>query len=493
MKLSKLLEHIVNVTVSGIFDSQMELANITSDSREKNINGIFVAVKGLNSDGALFAQQAINNGAKVVVSESCIMDKKDGICYIQVENSREIQGEIAARLYDFPGNKMQTIGITGTNGKTSFCYILRHILNNAGKKCGLFGNIEYDLGKEKVNPRLNTPEAIELQKCLSAMVGNSCTDMVMEVSSHGLALGRVNGLLFDRAVFSNLTQDHLDFHGNLQNYADSKALLFNRYLKKDGMAIINEDDGKADLFKSASVGKVLTYGKSKASDLFILNYTYNQRGLVVDYNYQGEKFSIVSNLEGSFQVYNLTAAVLTALSYGISINQIQVALSTDLTIPGRLEQINCGMFTIFVDYAHTPDAMEKAIAALKDLSYSKLTVVFGCGGNRDKTKRAIMGKMACSMADSVILTSDNPRTEEPLEIIRDIVSGLAGYNNYRIIENRETAIHSAMNSAIENEIILIAGKGHENYQEIKGIKHPFSDQQEVLKHLEKMRISHAEN
>jgi len=485
MKLFNLLEHIGSVSVTGTFDSQMELGGITSDSREKSINGIFIAVKGLHSDGIEFVAQAISNGASVVVHESEIDNTIDGVCYIQVINSREIQGNLAAWFYNYPGSRMAATGITGTNGKTSFCYILRHILNNSGKKCGLFGNVEYDLGKEKIIPRLNTPEAIDLQKCLSAMVSNHCSDMVMEVSSHGLALGRVNGLQFDRAVFSNLTQDHLDFHGNLQSYAESKALLFNRYLKSDGIAIINEDDNEAGFFKKAAVAKILTYGKSKSSDLIIQGYKYNQRGLIVDYIFQGFEFSVTSNLEGSFQVYNLSAAVLTALSYGISADQIQKALSSDLTIPGRLEQINCGSFKVFVDYAHTPDAMEKAIEALKDLDYSKLTVVFGCGGDRDKTKRALMGKIACSLADSVIITSDNPRSENPAEIIRDITAGLDSYSNYQIEILRAEAILHALNSAEENGIILIAGKGHENYQEICGVKHPFSDQQEVLNFLKR--------
>lgn len=488
MKLFELLNHIDTICLSGSYDPNLELGDITSDSREKTVNGIFIAVKGLNSDGAAFSDQAVANGALLVVYETEIRELKLGVCYAKVLNSREAQAEIAAILYDYPIKKLIATGITGTNGKTSFCYILRHILNYCGNKCGLFGNIEYDLGREKIIPRLNTPEAIELQKCLAQMVKNNCKHVVMEVSSHGLALDRVYGMQFTGAVFSNLTQDHLDFHGNMENYAESKALLFNKYLKKDGFAVINADDEKSEYFRNAAISRVLTYGKSPMSDLVITNYHYSERGLIVNYTFHNEKFSIESNLEGSFQVYNLSAAVLTAIGYGVEISKIKQALLTDLTIPGRLQQINAGNFKIFIDYAHTPDALEKAINALKELKYSKITVVFGCGGNRDKLKRPIMGGTACSMSDNVIITSDNSRSENTLDIINDILAGVKNFSNYQVIENRSAAILKALNNAQDNSIVLIAGKGHENYQEINGVKHHFSDHEEVLKYLKQKEI-----
>lgn len=479
MKLGRIISAIEPVEISGF--SEREIEGVTSDSREKLENSIFIAVKGLTSDGALFAQDAVSCGAKAVVYETEIQKKMAGITYIKVDNTREIQSLIASLVYEEPAAKLNLVGVTGTNGKTSFAYIYRHILRENGIKCGLLGTTEYDLGKRKFTPSRTTPDAVFLQRYLHEMVSSKLADAVMEVSSHAIALERVRGLSFDAAVFTNLTIDHLDFHKTIGEYANVKSKLFSQHLKEDALSVINSDDTYSDIMKEAAKNKVRTFSrKNRDASLFIGDVDYKNDGIETEYILDGNSFKIRTNLNGRFQAENIGAAVLCALHRKISLKNIIKAFEKEIYIPGRMETVYSGKFRVIIDYAHTPDALENTLRTINEFKKKRLITVFGCGGDRDTEKRAIMGRTASVMSDSVIVTSDNPRYEDPDKIIEEIVGGMKG-TEYKIIPDRKNAITEAISLAGEDDIVLIAGKGHENYQEKNGVKYPFSDSETVRK------------
>lgn len=473
MKLSKIISAVNAIEVSGF--SEREIEGVTSDSREKLKNSVFIAVKGLTSDGALFSHDAVTCGAVAVVYETEIPKKISGITYIKVENTREIQSVIASLVYDEPSSKLNLAGVTGTNGKTSFAYIYRHILVQNGIKCGMLGTTEYDLGKRKFTPSRTTPDAVFLQRYLHEMVNSKLTDAVMEVSSHAISLERVRGVFFNTGVFTNLTMDHLDFHKTIGEYAQVKSKLFCEHLKEGAVSVINADDNYTNIMKEAAKSEVKTFShKDRNASLFIEDVEYNKEGLEITYILDGDSFMIKTNLNGRFQAENIAAAVLCALERKISLKDIIRSFKKDIYIPGRMETVYNGNFKVIIDYAHTPDALENTLRTINEFKKKRVITVFGCGGNRDREKRELMGKIASKMSDSVIVTTDNPRYEDPGKIIEGIVSGMAGYE-YKIIADRKKAIEEAIASAGEDDIVLIAGKGHEDYQERCGVKYPFSD------------------
>ena len=477
MKLNKILENIEIIQTDNYSD--IEIVHVISDSRENFKNSIFIAVKGFQSDGVSFVKDAIENGAVAVIYETEIESKLDDIVYIKVRDARSIQSKIASLVYNSPSEHIQLIGVTGTNGKTSFAYILRHILNYSNKKCCLIGTTEYDLGKRKFVPLRTTPDAVFLQRFLNEMVISGCKMAVVEVSSHALSLNRVEDVKFDISVYTNLSQDHLDFHRNLEDYANAKSLLFSEHTNENGLIILNRDDDHFALMKSRSKTEVLTYSMVRDdADLFIRDIEYLSNGMKISFKMLEQELEIITNLTGDYQAFNIAAAVLSSYRNGVKITEILDSFKEEINIPGRMELIRDEKCKIFIDYAHTPDALERSLKSIENFAEKRLITVFGCGGNRDKDKRPEMGKIATELSDYVIITSDNPRYEDQEEIIASIIKGIKT-TNFEVIKDRKKAIITAIEQAENGDVILIAGKGHETYQEIDGVNYPFSDKKVV--------------
>lgn len=463
MKFSELFE---GYKIENFEDFIVE--GIAYNSKEVKENYVFVAIKGEKFDGHNFVYEAINSGAKAIVVERKLDVK---ISQVIVENSRVELSKISAKFYNYPSKNLFAIGITGTNGKTTTAYITYQALNLLGHKTALLGTIINDLISRKEVPKLTTPESLDLQKYMFEILKNEGEFLVMEVSSHSLALNRVDDVDFKIAVFTNLTIDHLDFHKTFENYREAKLKLF-RMLNENAIGIINLDDENSSYFINACKGKVITYGFYKNA---------NMRGEIIENSKNGLKIKVFDkiieneNFIGEFNAYNLLCSFSTLNAIGFDINKIIDVLSQVKPPKGRLQKIK----NVFIDYAHTPDALERVLKTLKSVYNKKIILVFGAGGNRDHSKRPIMGKVS-EIADIIILTSDNPRDEEPIDIIKDIERGI---NKTHIIEiDRKKAIELAISISNEDDVVLIAGKGHETYQEIKGIKYHFDDE-EVVKNF----------
>ncbi|MDD3044589.1 MAG: UDP-N-acetylmuramoyl-L-alanyl-D-glutamate--2,6-diaminopimelate ligase [Candidatus Delongbacteria bacterium] len=478
MKLSKVISEIATLKIDNFRDADIQ--HVFSDSREKFKNSLFIAVKGLTSDGASFSADAVESGACAVIYETEIIRKFPNITYIKVRDSRSVQSKVAAVVYGRPAERLRLTGITGTNGKTSTAYIFRHILNMNKIKCGLLGTTEYDLGKRKFVPSRTTPDAVFLQRYFKEMTDSGLKCAVMEVSSHALSLHRVEDVMFDCAVFTNLSQDHLDFHLTMDEYAKAKSNLFAEHLKKTGSAVLNADDSRFDLIRSSTECEKMTYSeKIKDSDIYIKDIRYKKQGLEIDFDFFGEQYTIGTNLNGRFQAMNISAAVLAAHKAGIPIKKIVSSFSQPVLIPGRLEKVYEGDFTVYVDYAHTPDALLRTLQTVREFSSGKIITVFGCGGNRDHEKRPVMGKIASELSDKVIVTGDNSRYEDTAVIIAEIVKGMSA-GNWTEIPDRREATAKAISMAGTGDVVIIAGKGHESYQETDGVKYPYSDRETVI-------------
>lgn len=487
MELTQLLNSVHAIQVTGEVQRR-DAADIVYDSRKVQKNSVFVAIKGYKTDGHKFLQDAINKGAVAVVveNENSIPDEfvaHAQIAKIVVKDCRKALAELSRGFYKNPTNKIKLIGITGTNGKTTSTFILKNILQTAGYKTGLVGTIANYVGDQKIDSKLTTPESNDLNRMFYDMISAGCSHAIMEVSSHSLILNRVYGLDFSAAIFSNITSDHLDFHNTFDEYLKAKKILFDG-LSSNSFAIINSDDVSANEIVKDSKAKVITYGISDNSDYQIKNIKYDLNGTDFTISNNKIEYSINTSLIGTFNAYNATSAFATAHSLGVNANKIIEGIKSSPQVPGRFEVIGKGKKKVIVDYSHTADSLEKALQAIREIVKDKnqIVTVFGCGGDRDKTKRPIMGKVASDMSDKVFVSSDNPRTENPYDIIKDIIKGISK-NNYEIEENREEAIAKAIQSSNDDAVILIAGKGHENYQEINGIRNHFSDQEIALKYL----------
>lgn len=487
MELTQLLNSLHVIQVTGEVQRR-DVADIVYDSRKVQKNSVFVAIKGYKTDGHKFLQDAINNGAVAVVVEDddSIPDElitHSKIAKIMVNNSRIALAELSKGFYKDPTSKLKLVGITGTNGKTTSTFILKNILQSAGYKTGLVGTIANYIGDVKVDSKLTTPESNDLNRFFYDMIEAGCSHATMEVSSHSLVLNRVYGLDFSAAIFSNITSDHLDFHQTFDEYLNAKKILFDG-LSSNSFAIINSDDSNSNKMIKDCKAKIVTYGIADNSNYKIKNINYDLNGTDFTITNQNVDYKIHTTLIGTFNAYNAASAFTTAHSLGIDANKIVESIKSSPQVPGRFEVLGNKNKKVIVDYSHTADSLEKALQAIREIVKDKnqVVAVFGCGGDRDKTKRPIMGKIASDLCDKVFVTSDNPRTENPYDIIKDILKGISK-NNYEIEENREEAIKNAIQRSDDNAVILIAGKGHENYQEINGVRNHFSDQEIALKYL----------
>ncbi|MEG1908437.1 MAG: UDP-N-acetylmuramoyl-L-alanyl-D-glutamate--2,6-diaminopimelate ligase [Oscillospiraceae bacterium] len=478
MKLEALLKDVETIETNA--DLQTEIHDICYDSRKAGQGDLFVAIKGFESDGHKYIGIAKSQGAVC-----CICEEKptEDIPYILVENSREALALVSKNYFDDPASKMTLIGITGTNGKTTTTLLLKHVLEDiTGKKIGLIGTNENMIGQNVLPTERTTPESYELQKIFRQMADEGCKYVIMEVSSHSLVLSRVAGLHFEVAVFTNLTQDHLDFHKTMEEYAGAKAMLFERCDK----AAINLDDEWGGYMCERARCPVFTYSETKLeADLVAKDIRLSPGSIKFCALANNSLVRISLGIPGRFSVYNAMAVMSAALLLGLPLAKICESLKTAKGVKGRVEVVPTpDDFTILIDYAHTPDALENVLKSMKEVTEGRVVVVFGCGGDRDKTKRPIMGEIAASLADYAIITSDNPRTEVPSAIIADILSGIkAPKNRYKVIENRGEAIAFAIDSHMAGDVIILAGKGHETYQIIGKTKHHMDEREIVAEHL----------
>ncbi len=479
MRLSELIRGMKKTAVTG--DTSLEITGVTKDSRNVSEGSLFF----VTSASSAYLDNALTRGARAVVTDGEI----DGpfACVIRVEDVQRALGEAASKFYGHPSRKMHVTGITGTNGKTTTTYLIESILEAAGKRPGVIGTISYRYAGKTLRAPNTTPGASETNALLRDMMDAGTGHVIMEVSSHALHQSRVEGVDFDVAVFTNLTHDHLDYHGDFESYKASKRLLFEDYLarsrKKRRYAIMNIDDPSIRDLAVASPVTMLSYSTRGFADACLSSYSEIIDGLTLTLSLPGKKIPIVSPLVGMFNASNILAASLSGHATGISPQAIKEGIERLGGVPGRLERVaNDRGISVFVDYAHTPDALENVLRLLAGLKKGKLIVVFGCGGDRDAAKRPLMGAIAARFADEVIVTSDNPRNEDPLEIIEDIRQGLGG-KMARIIPDRREAILEGIGAARPDDVLLVAGKGHEDYQIIGGTTIHFSDREVIEESL----------
>ncbi len=481
MELKKLLEGVNVLELHA--DENMPVTDVAYDSRKVTAGSLFVAITGFASDGNRFIPMALEKGAAVVVTAR---KPEQDIPYVLVDNDRLALALIAGNWFDHPARAMTMIGITGTNGKTSSTLLLKHILETAlGAKVGLIGTMENMVGQEIIPTERTTPESFELQALFARMRDSHCTHVVMEVSSHALTLERVGGVHYHVAAFTNLTEDHLDFHKTMDAYCDAKAELFRRCDK----GVLNRDDGYFDRFASAATCNVLTTSAQGEADLYARDIHMASDGISFTACHGADSQPITLGIPGKFTVYNALTVLGIALQLGISLADCAAALSTARGVKGRIEVVPTPgkPYTVLIDYAHTPDGLENVLSSVRDFCRGRLISVFGCGGDRDPIKRPIMGKIGYELSDIAIITSDNPRTENPNKILLDICAGLPeDAKNYEVIENRVAAIHRAMDIAKKDDIIVLAGKGHETYQEICGVKNHLDEREVVAEYLAEM-------
>ena len=486
MQLKTLLDTLSVREIIGPTDRAVE--SIAYDSRRVQRDGLFVALRGEKSDGHNFVDQAIEKGATVIVAERA--EKNSRATSVVVENTRSAMADLAARFYNYPARKLKLAGVTGTNGKTTTTFLIKHICEKAGMRCGLLGTVRYEIGERVLPAARTTPESLDLQELLAQIRDAGCKAAAMEVSSHALALERVRDIEWDAAVFTNLTQDHLDFHGTMENYFEAKAKLFKQLPRQEKktkpIAVINIDDryGQKLIAKIDNKVSVVTFGTGLKADFRSSNYRMEFGGTSYQLDARGKSYLVRVPLIGRFNVANSVAALAAANAIGIGLREAVLSLGKSPQVPGRLEMVPAKrQFQVFVDYAHTPDALLNVLKTLRELEPRKLIVVFGCGGNRDREKRPLMAAVADQNADYAIITSDNPRKEDPDEIITEIEKGFRG-NHFEKLTERAAAISRAIDLAQSRDIVLIAGKGHENYQEFADHTVPFEDIQVARRAIE---------
>ena len=475
MKLKQLLDGISYEVQQGTLE--LEISDIQYDSRKVEKNSLFVCITGFQTDGHKYIPMAVEKGATALLCEHRVENVSDDITVIITENNRSALAAVSANLYGHPAAEMNMIGVTGTNGKTSTTYLMKSILDLAGKKVGIVGTIENRIGDLVLKTERTTPESKELQELFRRMQQAEVTDVVMEVSSHSLHLNRVDGIRFDVAIFTNLTQDHLDYHITMENYKAAKGMLFERAAK----SVINMDDVAGAYMKEKSAGEVLTFGVDTQAELMAENICISAEGTAFDMVWKGERYPIQLATPGRFSVYNALGAAGACLLLGIPMTLIAAGLGGNKGVSGRFQTVRSkkGCQAV-VDYAHTPDGLENVLKTANEFVKGKLIAVFGCGGDRDKTKRPIMGEIGGRLADYCILTSDNPRTEDPLTILSEVESGVQKTDcAYEKIADRRAAIQRAVEIAEAGDVILIAGKGHETYQIFAEQTIHFDDMEEV--------------
>ena len=479
MKLKDLLKGINVIECAA--DPELNIEAVAYDSRKVVSGSLFVAVSGFATDGNKYIPMAMEKGAMAVVTAK---KPEQDVPYILVESDRKALAMLGVNFYGHPAGKMTMIGITGTNGKTSVTLLLKHLLEKTlGAKVGLVGTMGNMIGDVELPTERTTPESFELQGLFAQMVEGGCTHCVMEVSSHALTLDRVGGVHYDVAAFTNLTEDHLDFHKTMEAYCDAKAELFRRCDR----AVLNRDDEWFDRMVSGATCDVLTTSVKEAAGLKAENLELLSDGICFTVVMGEKKVQVHLPIPGKFTVYNALTVLGVAVQLGLSLEAAAEALTTAQGVKGRVEVVPTPgqPYTVLVDYAHTPDGLENVLSSVRGFCKGRLIAVFGCGGDRDPIKRPIMGAIGVKLADRTIITSDNPRTEDPMAIIRDITANLEE-GSWEIIEDRRKAIRYAMDIAKKDDIIVLAGKGHETYQEINGVKYHLDEREEVAAHLLEM-------
>ncbi len=475
MRLGALAARLASPVLTA--DPELDVKDVAHDSRRCGAGTLFVAISGLTTDGNRYVDAARKKGAVAVVSEAA---PQTGIPWIQVPDAREALAVLSAAAQGDPAQAFTLVGVTGTNGKTTTTYLIDAALREAGHTVGLVGTVQYRVGQRLSEAVRTTPEASDLQALFREMVDAGCTDAVLEVSSHSLTLKRVHGCAFRVAVFTNLTRDHLDFHGDMDAYFAAKRALFDTYLRPDGHALVNADDDRAPALAAASRGTVWTYGIDRPADIQAEQIDLSLRGTRFRARTPRGVVEIATPLIGRFNVENLLAALGACLALGLPTDAIARGLASVTGVPGRLERIERGQdFTVIVDYAHTDDALKNLLETVRGLQPRRLITVFGCGGDRDRSKRPLMGAVATRLSDVVVVTSDNPRSEPPESIVDDILRGMgaAGRKEGHVVVDRRDAIARALEMAQPGDAVVIAGKGHETYQVLRDRTIPFDDRQ----------------
>ena len=477
MKLQAILQGLEPLEVHA--DLSREITGICYDSRAVKPGNLFVAICGYDTDGHKYIPMALEKGAACVLCEKAPAEGE----YVLLSDTRRGLALAGANWYGNPAGEMTMIGITGTNGKTTTTYLVKHILEDClGAKVGLVGTIQNMIGDEVLHTERTTPESLELQALFRHMADAGCTHVVMEVSSHALSLHRVDGVTFDVGVFTNLTQDHLDFHKTMEEYCRAKALLFT----KSKVGAVNVDDPWAKEILAHATCPVITYSAKGQAALEATDIRLEPHHVAFTAHYQGTETACTLGIPGAFSVYNALSAMSAALALGIAPEKAAASLATARGVKGRAEVVPTPGkdYTVLIDYSHTPDSLENILKTVREFARGRVIAVFGCGGDRDPIKRPIMGKIAADLADLVVVTSDNPRTEDPMAIIDQILVGIPkDQTPTTVIENRRQAIRWAMDNAQAGDVIVLAGKGHETYQEIGHEKFHLDEREEVAAHL----------
>lgn len=482
MRLKDVAELLITRRLIG--DGETELTGIETDSRSISEGQLFICLRGHTVDGHLFAPQAAAAGAAAIIVER---ELDLPLPQIIVRDCRHAMAVIANLFYGYPSQSLKLIGVTGTNGKTTTTYLIEQILNDQSMSTGVIGTIERRFNGQSFPMTGTTPQSLQLQRYLSEMRDAGSQYCAIEVSSHALEQGRVKGCRFRTAVFTNLTQDHLDYHETMTRYAAAKGLFFSRlgnvYSAEESersYAVLNADDAISAEYAELTAAEVVTYGIDKEADVRASNIRITAQGTTFHVNtFRGEA-DVTLQMAGKFNVYNALAAISAVLIEGVELAAIAASLSAISGVPGRVEAVHAGQaFAVIVDYAHTPDGLENVLRAVRQFAEKRILCVFGCGGDRDRSKRPLMGNIAVKYADYAIITSDNPRTEPPEFILKDIEDGLKKSNIdpslYELLADRKAAIQKAVEMASQGDVVLIAGKGHETYQDINGVKYPFDD------------------
>jgi UDP-N-acetylmuramoyl-L-alanyl-D-glutamate--2,6-diaminopimelate ligase len=488
MTLRQLVKALPRVTASGPPD--VEVVALTASSHEVAPGAMFVAVRGGRADGHRYIPDALAAGAAAIVAESAPpADLPATVAWLHVPDSRRALALLASVVYRHPWRELAMIGITGTNGKTTTAFLTHHVMKTVWHRAGMLGTVVVDDGETVVPASHTTPDPIALAASLAAMRDHGCRGVALEVSSHGIHQLRVAATGFDACVFTNLTQDHLDYHGSIEKYFESKAAWFHALaadpMGKKPVAVVNSDDAHGVELARTLEGKmpVLRYGFGVHCDFRANNFKQSARGMEFELTVKGRSYLVRAPLIGRFNVYNLLAALAAVNACGIRVREAVAAVAAAPQVPGRMEYIgNAGGAHVFVDYAHTPDALENACRTLRELDPRRLLTVFGCGGDRDRSKRPLMAAAAARHSDGCIITSDNPRSEDPLAIIRQIEKGLAGFGHLSIPDRAE-AIHYTIQNALSGDIVLIAGKGHEATQQFATETIDFDDRKHASKAL----------
>ncbi|MCI0329579.1 MAG: UDP-N-acetylmuramoyl-L-alanyl-D-glutamate--2,6-diaminopimelate ligase [candidate division Zixibacteria bacterium] len=491
VKKEEILKILPEAKIIGELPS--EFYGVECDSRRVTENSLFFAISGFKQDGKQFVPEAVKKGATGVVAANFGLETE--VAWLVVPEIRTALAKVSHLAYRHPAARLTLFGVTGTNGKSTVAFLMRDILKEAGTNPAVLGTIAYEFAGESIPAWNTTPESLDLARFFYNIAQRGGKAASLEVSSHALALGRVEEIFFDVAVFTNLTRDHLDFHKTMEAYREEKLKLFTRHLKPSGKAVLNLDAPESEFFRKLTKGMVFTYSaEHPTADLHAVKYRFTTEGTEVDFAHKGKKFSLKTQLVGPFNLQNLLAAAAAGLAYGYDAELVKSALEKSPPVPGRVEQVKAGQpFIVVVDYAHTPDGIEQILKLARFFKPKRVLVAFGCGGDRDKGKRPLMAQAAEKYADLIFLTSDNPRSEPPEEIIKETLFGFSDRSKVRTITDRREALSEMVQAAQDGDFLVACGKGHEVYQQIGDKKFPFDDREVFREALKKRGYADGNN